>query len=111
MRGSLFRHQLGDGRLVPGGGEGEGQGQHRAQQLVNAHPLLPEQPGEIDAVQEADEPADDAGGGEDKGAHDQRMTLFRFHIHRQTFVFHQYILFGQLTEQGVGAILIPSCMV
>lgn len=73
FRCGLFRHQLGDGGLITCRSEGKGERQNRAKQLIDAHAFFPEQSGETDAVKKADESGNDAGGGKDEGAHDERV--------------------------------------
>lgn len=92
--------------MISGGSEGEGQGENRTQQLVNAHALFPEKPGESDAVKEADKSGYDSCGGENKSSHNQRMTMsclktgWLYIVHGLcSLVFDYYIPPGRLTEQ------------
>lgn len=79
MGSSLFRHKFGNGGLITCRSQGEGQGEYRAEQLVDSHFRFPEQAREVDAVKKTDEPADETCGGKDKCAHNQRVSLF-FHV-------------------------------
>ena len=56
--GSFFSDDLGDGSLVAGGSQGEGEGQDRAKELIDAHAFLPEAAGEVNSIEKADGPAD-----------------------------------------------------
>ncbi len=56
--GGLARHILGDSGLDAGYGQGEGKGQHRRDELVDAHAFCTEYVGEEDTIKKADKAAD-----------------------------------------------------
>ena len=59
--GVVLGGQVGHRRRQPHGGEGEEDGEHRHDQLVEPHHLRADEPGEEDAVDEAEKLGDDAG--------------------------------------------------
>ncbi len=54
-------HVFGDGSLDAGSGESEGEGQHRCNQLINAHAFSAEGVGQENAIEKADKAAEQSG--------------------------------------------------
>ena len=64
MRGYV----LGQGGLDGSGAEGKADGEQGMDHVVEAQPLRAHCPGHENAVKKAQDPADEAGGGQKKGA-------------------------------------------
>ncbi len=71
--GSLACHELGNGGLHTGYGDGKGQRQHRRGELVQPHAFRPEHTGEKNTVKKADKTAGETGNGENDGACNERI--------------------------------------
>ncbi len=68
---AIFRFtgdEFGNGALDTGGTQGEGEGEHRIHQFIDAHPFLPEHPGEENAIKKADASAEQACECQDEGS-------------------------------------------
>ena len=74
--GSCFTcHELGNGVLQPGRGQGKNESHDRPDQLINPHIFFAEQPGKKDAVKETDEAADEACDCKNDRSGDQGIFL------------------------------------
>ncbi len=79
--GGLAGYVFGDGGLDARDREGEGEGQHGRDELIDAHALRAEYIGEKNAVEKADKAADQSGYSQNHGSGHQGVRPF-FQRHR-----------------------------
>lgn len=103
MSGGLACGEFGNGGLNTGTANGVGKYHDGRNQLVNTHPFLAEYMAKKNAIEKADNAADESGNSQYEGAFDQGI-LFAHSITLKQII-DNYMHFIMLTEQKQNDIL------